>query len=200
MTRNAFLVLAIAIGLAWVASADAQTGRPAPQLTRIAVPQAQFTRAFGINPQGDVVGGYGPDAPNFFEHGFLLHEGNFTAIDDPEAGFRGTEARGVNGRGDIVGAYWTDIPLMRHGFLLHNGSYTAIDEPDAATVNGTLPLAVNDRGDVVGVYFDANFMQHGFLLHRGSFTTLDEPNAVSGTAPLGINDQEIGRASCRERV
>lgn len=66
-----------------------------------------------INAAGDVVGRYKDAAGNI--HGFLVHDGTFTAL-DPE-GTIWTSAYGINARGDIVG-YYVDANFSAHGFLL----------------------------------------------------------------------------------
>src|SRR5260370_1062769 len=68
--------------------------------TTIDVPGASFTEAFGINPEGNIVGHYS-NARGL--HGFLLSEGAFTTIDVPGASF--TKAFGINPEGNIVGGY-----------------------------------------------------------------------------------------------
>ena len=71
----------------------------APRFTTIDYPGAQYTFALGINPGGDIVGGYIDNADN--EHGFLLHSGTYTTFDFPGAAW--TEAEGISPNGDIVG-------------------------------------------------------------------------------------------------
>lgn len=74
----------------------------------------------GINRHGDIVSFYcaAPPLPckdeNF--HGFLLKDGEFTAIDVP--GALGAGATGINSRGDIVGFY---NPSHSLGFLRTRG-------------------------------------------------------------------------------
>ena len=48
-------------------------------------------------------------------HGFLLSDGVFTSIDDPDAAF-GTVAKGINDNGQVVGFY-IDAIGSAHGFL-----------------------------------------------------------------------------------
>jgi probable HAF family extracellular repeat protein len=72
------------------------------------------TNARGINPQGDIVGYY-RDLYGI-PHGFLLHGGTYSTIDDPN-GVKGTYARGINACGNIVGFY-DDSSFTTHGFLL----------------------------------------------------------------------------------
>lgn len=92
----------------------------------------ELTGNGGINPRGDIVGGYCDAAPcrvdNGSVHGFLLSEGEFTSIDFPGATW--TAAFGINARGDIAGAY-TDISGQVHGFLLNRRER---DEDDDETI------------------------------------------------------------------
>jgi uncharacterized membrane protein len=64
----------------------------------------------GISPRGDIVSSYCAALPLPCKvenvRGFLLSEGEFTAIDVP--GAIGTGATGINARGDIVGFYNPD--------------------------------------------------------------------------------------------
>jgi hypothetical protein len=153
---------------------------------------AQVSAATLINSSGDIVGFY-LDA-NFVQHGYLLSGGQYTTIDDPNAGTaagQGTFAGGINATGAIVGAY-TDANFVQHGFLLSRGKFTTIEEPNAGTGagQGTVAGVINNSGDIVGAYTDANSVQHGFLLSEGKFTTIDDPNA--GTGPgQGTNAQGI---------
>src|SRR5260370_23611416 len=65
--------------------------------TTIDVPGASFTEAFGINPEGNIVGYY-PTSIGL--DGFLLIEGAFTTIDVPGASF--TKAFVINPQGNIL--------------------------------------------------------------------------------------------------
>jgi hypothetical protein len=76
------------------------------------------TQAFGINPQGDIVGIYSDGSG--MTHGFLLREGRFATIDPP--GSTSTVLSGINPKGDIVGGYLDSIG-HGHGFLLSKGSF-----------------------------------------------------------------------------
>lgn len=78
--------------------------------TSIDPPGSTFTFLFGINPQGDTVGGY---TASGVTHGLLLHQGAFTTIDFP--GSTATTATAINPRGDIVGFYVAGG--VTHGFL-----------------------------------------------------------------------------------
>ena len=60
------------------------------------------TAAWDVNPAGAIVGNH-RDATGF--HGFILIDGEYTAIDVPVTGATVTRTFGVNARGDIVGSY-----------------------------------------------------------------------------------------------
>jgi probable HAF family extracellular repeat protein len=151
-----------------------------------------YTNAFGINAGGQIVGAYA-DANNIY-HGFLLWHGQYTTLDDPNAGtgpYQGTFAAGTNASGEIVG-YYFDASSAIHGFLLSHGQYATLEDPNAGTrpYQGTRVLGINARGDMVGAYQGAFPGVHGFLLSAGQYTTLDDPKATdSSTAANGINDR-----------
>jgi probable HAF family extracellular repeat protein len=164
--------------------------------------EVEGTFALGINDSGQIVGNYGDASLN--THSFLLSKGQYTTLDDPNAGtganlsnffFPGTDATGVNNRGQVVGFY-IDQNNVEHSFLYSDGQFTTIDPPGAANNPGPSPLAlvnvdqavsINKQGQIVGGYTDANGMTHGYLLSHGQYTTLDYPGAAS-TIALGIND------------
>ena len=69
-----------------------------------------------INERGEIEGVYANTLDECFAfqaHGFLLRQGQYTAIDFPEAVFTGTFA--INDDGQIVGNY-TDKQGNTHGF------------------------------------------------------------------------------------
>jgi uncharacterized membrane protein len=108
-----------------------------------------ITLALAINNRDQIVGAY-TDSQNT-KHGFLLEEGEFTAIDHPDATSEvtggGTVLYGLNDRGRIVGQY-SDSSC--HGFLLDEDIFTTIDNPDALFATGAADI--NDRGQIVGFY------------------------------------------------
>jgi hypothetical protein len=156
---------------------------------------AQLSIPTLINSSGTIVGVYA-DA-TFVLHGYLLSGGQYTTLDDPNAGTgpgQGTAALGINAAGNITGAY-IDANSVFHGYLLSGGQYTTLDDPNAGTGGGqgTQASVSNSSGNIVGVYFDANSVQHGFLLSGGQYTTIDDPNAGTG-AGQGTNAQGISAA------
>ncbi len=148
-----------------------------PELTRIEVPGARETLAYGINNSGQIVGEYYDAAGG--RHGFLLSDGSYTTLDVP--GARVTIAHGINDTGQIVGYYFDATGT--HGFLLSGGNFTTFDVPGA---EGAWGYGINNSGQIVGEYYDAAG-DHGFLLSDGNYTTFDVPGA-SITAAYGIND------------
>jgi hypothetical protein len=104
--------------------------------------------ALAINNRDLIVGAI--DSENT-KRGFLLQEGEFTAIDHPDATSEvrggGTVLYGLNDRGQIVGQY-SDTSC--HGFLLDGDSFATIDNPDALFATGAADI--NDRGQIIGFY------------------------------------------------
>src|SRR5262245_26923394 len=108
MYRHLFLALLMTLGFLLGGRDVAQAA--AFTFTSLDVLGASVTAALGINPRGQIVGGYG-DSTGI--HGFLYEAGVFTPINVP--GFLDTRALGINPRGQIVGLY-SDLVEV-HGFL-----------------------------------------------------------------------------------
>ncbi|HTG59385.1 MAG TPA: hypothetical protein VMG63_08260 [Terriglobia bacterium] len=158
------------------------------------------THAWGINPQGDIVGSY-DDADNV-RHGFLLRDGKFMTIDNPDGGDgppgplgnQGTTLYDINASGDITGRY-IDSNNIAHSFLLRHGVFYPVDPPDAGTApgQGTQADGINESGDIVGAYVDSDFIDHGFLRHGDTYVTINAPHPgsgrYSGTHAFGINNK-----------
>ena len=80
------------------------------RFTQIDVPNARFTRPFGVNASGQIVGVFQDSSGA--SHGFLRNPDDaYTILDVPGAIF--TNASGINARGDIVGR-WTDAAHVNH--------------------------------------------------------------------------------------
>lgn len=155
------------------------------------------TRAWGINAQGDIVGSY--DDAKLVRHGFLLRDGTFTTIDNPNGGDgppgplgnQGTTLYDINGSGDIVGRY-INSDNIEHSFLFWHGVFYSVDDPDAGTADnqGTQANGINESGDIVGLYADSKFISHGFLRrHDGTYVTINAPHAGRDTHAFGINNK-----------
>jgi uncharacterized membrane protein len=117
--------------------------------TTIDFPGAPDTLALAINNRDQIVGA-SINSENT-KRGFLLEEGEFTAIDHPDATSEvrggGTILNGLNDHGQIVGQY-SDSSC--HGFLLDGDTFTTIDDPDALFATGAADI--NERGQIVGFY------------------------------------------------
>ncbi len=159
--------------------------------TSITFPGAVFTRAVGINRDGDIVGDYiisnGNGSPSGHDFGYLLVGGVFTQVVFPNSD--STIPAGVNASGDIVGWYLDKVGM--HGFLLSGGVYTSIDFPGAAAF--TQAWKINDAGEIVGRYVGtSDGKNHMFVLSNGSFTSIpDDPDAFETAV---VEDGGLNRA------
>jgi len=146
-------------------------------------PSSMNTQATAITPSGEIVGRY--FTADGKQHGFVLRDGAFTALDAPGATFS-TDVTWVNARGDIVGGYGDS--RGGHGYVLSGGTFTTIDFPSVNPVNST-GFGISNAGDVVGVEFiDGDFLHgHGYLFSGGRFSLVDFPGAA-GTFPTMILD------------
>jgi probable HAF family extracellular repeat protein len=124
-----------------------------------------------LNANGHITGIW-IDPNRNTEHSFLLVNGSFTGLDDPEAGKLNctgvglfgypncsTLAAAINDNDQIVGFFVKDDGTT-HGFLLSQGIYTTVDFPGAVV---TTPSGINDAGQIVGGYVDSSGVSHGFL-------------------------------------
>jgi probable HAF family extracellular repeat protein len=171
-------------------SSDAQ--RDDGPFEPINVPGAVGTRAFGINPQGDIVGSYTAAGRT---HGFLLSDGAFTTIDYP--GAASTEAWGINARGDIIGRYTVAGRDGTLGFLLLKGKFTDISLPNPSRPDGkhlvTLPTKIGSSGEIVGCYHNINGMvdMFGYVQRGDSVDTFGLASSLGGSA-VGVSAMHNG--------
>ena len=138
--RKIIAVIGIALLAAETRTSRADDGRDfadKSKFTKIDVPGAAGrTVAFGINPQGDIVGHYFDVLNNtIIVRGFLLSKVTLTNIDVdlPGAVPGSTNAVGINPRGDIVGYYASDNGNIENGFLLRKGTFTTIAAAPASS-------------------------------------------------------------------
>ncbi len=141
-----------------------------------------WTRAFGINSAGAIVGDYMVGQQ---EHAFLLSNGGFATIDPP--GAHGAIAEGINATGDVVGTYFADQNFngggSGHGFLLRAGVFTTIDFPGASY---TEAWRITDDGQIVGRYHTGDGKFHIYLLTNGGFTSIPDLSGAVQTATLEV--------------
>jgi probable HAF family extracellular repeat protein len=136
--------------------------------------------AHDVNDNAAIVGTFS-DASG--THGYLLRNGTYTTINDPNAvGL--TSAEGINNYGRIVGWY-TDSQGIVRAFTLTSGGFRDI------TIGGskdTRAFDTNNNGDIVGTYTDPHGLQFSFVRHsNGLVSTVQFPGAVA-TFARGIND------------
>jgi uncharacterized membrane protein len=182
VASKGFWVVALAICmLALTSVAVAQPAR----FTTIDYPGAVSTFAYGINPAGDIVGGYVDTTGN--KHGFALTNGDFTSFDWP--GSTWTEGWGINPQGDIVGQYgWFEDGFNTiHGFLLSDGNLYSIDVPDQPN---TMVVKISPDGTVVGCYHVASASgatlldtMYGFVRDTAGVTS----HSMNRTMNNGVN-------------
>ena len=93
-----------------------------------------FTRAIGIDSNGDIVGLYRDSSDNL--HGYLYSNGTYTSLDYPGASLTG--AQGINDSGEIVG-YYDNSNGNQFGFL---ASPSAVPEPSSVVMAVSAALVV----------------------------------------------------------
>jgi hypothetical protein len=157
----------------------------------------QGTRAYGINPSGEIVGFYSDNSARC--HGYVrAANGTFTQIDAPDAGTgpfpQGTfpsefTPAGINPAGTITGFY-VDASSVQHGFVRAPGGKITEFDPSGSIFSN--PNAIDQTGAITGFYFDANFVGHGFLrTPDGAITSFDAPGADttpgSGNGTFGVS-------------
>jgi len=164
----------------------------------INVPGATATRAFGINPQGDIVGSY---TAGGMTHGFLLQDREFTTIDYP--GASSTEAWGINARGDIIGRYTVagrPGGTGTLGFLLRQGEFRDISLPNPNRPDGkhliTLPTKIGASGEIVGCYHNVSAMadMFGYVQRGDRVEAFGLTSTLPGSA-VGVSAMHNGVAA-----
>lgn len=181
--KKASIVICLVVLGAGLLLARAIGAQQSLNFSSVDFPAAATTTAFGINSEGDIVGGY-KDAQGA-HHGFLLRRGTFTSIDYP--GAISTDARGINPDGDIVGSYTNSPggPPNIHGYLLRNGEFSEVQVPGHL---GTIAQRISPEGTIVGCLHDTDTMRtmHGFVLQNGAYSANPVPFTMNnGITPGG---------------
>lgn len=151
----------------------------AGKYTAVNFPGATMTEVLGINDYSDIVGTYQmPGTLNF--HGFLLHNGVFTKINDPSAQI-GTMAFGINKAGTIVGTFDNE-----QGFIYENGAYRTLNAPQlAGEPHQTQLNGINNLGAIVGQVFTGGIWR-GFWINNNQIHYVEPAGSVDSQA-TGIN-------------
>jgi probable HAF family extracellular repeat protein len=144
-------------------------------------PGADGTAAYGVNNEGQIVGGsYVATNNGNIWQGFLYSNGAFTTIDYP--GAADTGAVGINDKGQIVGWY-EDTVGNEHGFLYSDDQFTSIDLGDKTD---TQAYGINDDGQIVGFY-EVSQGVVAFFLYNSSTGVV----TVDSCANYGINGDAL---------
>jgi probable HAF family extracellular repeat protein len=151
------------------------------------------TAAYGINNAGQIVGFFST-ADGSVLGGFLLSDGQYTALNVPDASY--VLPTGINDRGQVVGLYF-DASFNGHGFLYSNGQYTTVDDPDAANTSdfgsASYAYGINDRGQVVGEFYDANAIAHSYVATPApGHSAAAQTSLVGVSLLLGKQDRPFG--------
>ncbi|MBV9745912.1 MAG: hypothetical protein JO099_19285 [Acidobacteriia bacterium] len=125
--------------------------------------------AFGINKNGDVVGG---NMTNAF---FLPNGGSLQTLTVP---VNAINAFGINDKGNIVGQYTsgTNTP----GFILDGASstnFTTINQPTGIGADTINAQGINNNGLVIGFYAGNDGQVHGFTAQKPAM-----PGTIVATA------------------
>jgi hypothetical protein len=126
---------------------------------------AAQTSAKGINARGDIVGFY---VAGGIQHGFMLKDGEFSSLDFPVAGVRGTIANGINARGEVVGQYVLPVQLKDA-----KGVDLPEDSPLYCPANLPSPPNPSNTADPACI--------KGFRFWHGQFSTVTFPSTVDAT-------------------
>lgn len=179
------VVVLLALGL--LAAATALAGQP--RYVTVDIDGATQTYVYGINPSGDMVGGY---VAGGREYGFVLRNGVLETIDYPGAAW--TECYGINPQGDVVGQYLLPANKTTHGFLLPAGSSEPIaldvEQPTETGNANTMPFRIAPDGTIVGCQHQSSasggayvFTMHGFVVD--AYGTSSDP--LAGSMHTGVN-------------
>lgn len=142
----------------------------------------KFSRAFGINNAGEVVGQY-QTADFGVSHAFLYSNGAMTDLGT--LGGASSAALAINNSGVIVGASSGNANVRAFVY-----------KSDVGMVNitpsgyGAVALGVSDSGLVVGSYWNGNSATWGFMYQNGAFAsspTLNLNGAPGVTIPTAAN-------------
>jgi probable HAF family extracellular repeat protein len=147
---------------------------------------AADTEPLGVNNSGEIVGGYIDSAGN--SHGFVRSaSGQFTTIDDPNAGSGGTLVSGINNEGEIVGWY--------SGTDGHSYGFTGVPTNVTPVVTAPSPPNFFNNLDEAGILWQNSNGDTALWNPNGGGFTLDDLGVVNtswqiaGTGDFGGNGE-----------
>jgi uncharacterized membrane protein len=149
--------------------------------------------AYGINPQGEIVGLYADDGTVAGgdvrrTRGYLRDaSGNFHRIDFP--GAENTLAIRISPQSQVVGCYhhqdkdWDAAGGgTMHGYVYQNGDYQSF--PMTGTMHNGI---ARDSGLVVGVVWPTQSESHAYKVENGVYMPLNLPNYVGSSFAWDVN-------------
>jgi probable HAF family extracellular repeat protein len=167
------------------------------ELTSLDFPGALATQAYGINPQGDIVGFY--LSADGVPHCFLYHNDEWITLDIeyPSVEYF-TDIVGINPSGNLIGTTGLKYPWEdcgpRDGFYSTGDSLEAVTYPGA---HDTWIWGINPKGVMVGTALGYEYSgscegmvllwSAGFVLEDGVFTPLNPPNSGQWVSADDIN-------------
>lgn len=159
------------------------------------LPDGTWSRAFGINSSGKVVGRAGTtsDPTSELRHAFLYRGGEMQDLGT--LGGMGyydkSEAFGINDNEQVVG--WAYIASGSYGYY-HAFLYSGGAMQDLGTLGGgqSQAFGINDRGHVVGYSYNASGDFHAFLYSDGTMQDLGTLGEDSQAYSINTNGQVVG--------
>ena len=118
-------------------------------------------------------------------NGFMMSNGNFQTINNPDPNSLGTVLSGVNSSGIIVGSYATATGW--NAFFYANGVFTPVG-PTGCSFD-TYAYGINDLGEMVGECDTATAIE-GWIFNGTSYETAMVPGSFF-TYVTGINNKGI---------
>jgi uncharacterized membrane protein len=158
------------------------------------------TWAFGVNDAGTIVGFYEPNGAGGGQAlsedglgvGFILQNGVYTDVNEPNAAPNSTQIGGINNTGAIWGEY-NDPSGVTHGFIESGGAFQTIDDPDASGF--TEVTSVLPGGEVTGIYLATvgpYTFAYTFTDDQGTFTTLPDATGAGVGLTEGLSASASG--------
>lgn len=138
--------------------------------------------AFGINNEGQVVGGAGI-SPNNNSHAFLYSSGLMQDLGTLGGSINdGSQAFGINDAGQIIGQSTINATAVGHAFLYSSGSMLDL----TPSGGNSYASAINNNGQIVG-YIGSGSTIQAFLYSGGSLHTLGTLDGI-GSYATAVNE------------
>ena len=144
-----------------------------------------YSQAYGINNDGQVVGGSYTTGDTIYA-AFLYSGGVMTGLGT--LGGTYGEARAINDNGQIAGGSYLMGDEIAHAFLYSGGVMTDLGSFGGASYG----FGINNNGQVVGVSESTEYVAHAFLYDEGVMydlnSLIDPASGWELAQALGINN------------